>query len=764
MRYGPLPNTGRISLHNFNLFFGRNEDGKTLTIDALVKLLLQRNIKDFERIDRVEESPEGYVIVEDDKGKEVKLPEKGNLTRVVDLTPSECRNIFIIRNSDLSIARESEFYTTVTDRLTGLRTEELSKIKEILRENGKITPSGMFRDVKDEKLKTRIEEAENLIEEIDTRFEEIERENFDELEEEYVRYREEIGGIKQQIERLEDARKREKYEKGKKALTKFKDALEKFKDLEIYNEDDEQLWRDCKKDIQTYNGEKEKLLAELKGNEKEFKEIGEKLSEKEEFFQVSNERKKKLDDEVKPELRNYEIKRGELALQEGKSKFFTSVGIISAIILGISLLGVIVSPSLLFYILAVLFSISTVISGIFKFQFVRDIAWLAEAFERIKITTSKFELGAENIEGILSNIQKFDEEYRKDAEGIQAIKRRKENLEDKIKKLQGKTIPSKEKKIEDTQEKINEIKRKSREESFQEYSQKLKLKQGYEKSIGEQGGILKNIFEGKSKALEDNISFWNEEVGSLEKYKDKAEDIKYDENITSELKDKEQSLKGELEKIEDTMSSFKKKMEEVERSANEILRLEEYLYCKTSVDLVAIKYKLEGFINENESNKDNVLGVMEIFEEIEKEEKEKVSELFGKDSSISRYFNEVTSGLYEEVSFNQKIGEIEVKRKDGAILEAEKLSGGAYDQLYLSIRLALGEKLLKGKKGFFVMDDPFVKADPDRVQRQIEMLKRISEWGWQVIYFSAKGEIKDILKENIDNGAINYVEVQGVFS
>lgn len=764
MRYGPLPNTGRISLHNFNLFFGRNEDGKTLTIDALVKLLLQRDIKDFERIDRVEESPEGYVIVEDDKGKEVKLPEKGNLTRVVDLTPSECRNIFIIRNSDLSIAREGEFYTTVTDRLTGLRTEELSKIKEILRENGKITPSGMFRDIKDEKLKTRIEEAENLIEEIDTRFEEIERETFDELEEEYVRYREEIKGVRQQIESLEDARKREKYEKGKEALNKFKDALEKFKDLEIYSEDDEQLWRDCERDIQTYNGEKEKLLTELKRNEKEFKEISEKLSKKEVVFHVLDERKKKLDDEVKPELRNYERKRGGLALQEGKSKFFTSVGIISAVLLGLSLLGVLVSPALLFYILAVLFSISTVISGIFKFQFVRDKAWLAEVFERIKLTTSKFELGAENIEGILSNIQKFDEEYRKNADEIQAIKRRKEKLEDKIKELQGKTIPSKEKKIEDAQEKINEIRRKSGEESFQEYTQKLKLKQGYGKSIGEQGGILRNIFEGKSKALEDNISFWNEEIGNLEKYTDKAKNIKYNENITSELKDKEQSLKGELGKIEDTMSSFKKKMEDVERSANEISRLEEYLYCKTSVDLVAIKDKLEGFINENESNKDNVLGVMEIFEEIEKEEKEKVSELFDKDSSISRYFNEITSGLYEDVSFNQKIGKIEVKRKDGAILEAEKLSGGAYDQLYLSIRLALGEKLLKGKKGFFIMDDPFVKADPDRLQRQIEMLKRISEWGWQVIYFSAKGEIKDVLKENIDNGAINYVEVQGVFS
>lgn len=60
------------------------------------------------------------------------------------------------------------------------------------------------------------------------------------------------------------------------------------------------------------------------------------------------------------------------------------------------------------------------------------------------------------------------------------------------------------------------------------------------------------------------------------------------------------------------------------------------------------------------------------------------------------------------------------------------------------------------------MDDPFVKADPDRLQRQIETLKRISEWGWQIIYLSAKGEVKAVLQKEIDNGGINYVEVPGI--
>ena len=759
-----MPNTGRISLHNFNLFFGKNEDGKTLTVDALVKLLLGRNIRDFERIDRVEENPEGYVIIEDDKGKEIKLPEKGNLTKVTDLTPSECRNIFVIRNSDLSIARESEFYTEVTDRLTGLRTEEISKVEEILREIGKITPSGLLRDIKDEKLKTRIENAEDLIGKIESLAKQIKEEGFDELEEESVRHREEIDRIIQKIENLEDARKREKYQKGKKALDKLKEALKKSKDLEIYDEDDEQLWRDCEKDIQTCNKEKEALLTDLKENEKEFKQINEKLREKERGFRVFDERKKKLEDEVKPELKNYEIKTAELALQEGKSKFFASIGIISAILLGVSLLGVFLSPLLLFYILAVLFSISTAVSWIFKFQFVKDKASLAGVFERIKLALSKFELSAESIEVILSNIQKFGEEYSKKAQELEGVRGDKKVLESDIEKLRERVLKI-EKKIKGVEEKIAGLKRKSREESLREYTKKLKSKQEHEKSLAEQRVILESLFGAKGKTLKKNISYWNGEIKDLEEYKDKAKDMEYDEKTVSKLKEEEKSCKGELSELKKNMIRSQKDLEGIEREANRILLLEaDYLYCKTSVDLDAVKDKLEKFMKENESNKDAVLKVMKIFEEIETEEKEKVSELFGKDSSISQYFNAITDGLYEEVLFNQEIGKIEVRRKDGVILQAEKLSGGGYDQLYLSIRLALGDKLLKGKRGFFIMDDPFVKADPDRLQRQIEMLKKISELRWQVMYFSAKGEVRNALEKDIEKGAINHVEIQSIFS
>ncbi len=764
-RYGPLPNTGRIPLHNFNLFWGKNEDGKTLIIDAIVKLLLGRNIRDFERIERVEENPEGYVIIEDDKGREIKLPEKGDLTEVADLTQSECRNIFVIRNSALSIARESEFYTNVTDRLTGLRTEEISKIKEILREIGKITPSGILRDIKDEKLKTRIENAKDLIGKFESLAREIKEERFDELEEESVRYREEIDRITHKIENLEDARKRKEYEKEKGALDRLKEALEKSKDFEIYNENDGQLWGDYERESKIYGEEKGKLLTGLKENEREFNEISEKLSEKERAFQVSDERKKKIDDEIKPELKNYEMGVGKLKSEETKSRFFTVAAIISVVLLALSVLGVIMNPSPLLYGLLASFLVSTGIFAALRFSFTQKKAHFVAVFERIKLSASRFELDVEGPKGIYSNIQNFDEEYRYKGSELEEIRREKGILEGNIKGLKEKGIPEIEKKLRSAENKVEDIKRKSGEESLQEYTKKLKFKQQHEKSLGEQRSILESLLGAEGKTLEENISCWDGGIKDLEEFKDKSKDLEYDEKTVSKLKEEETSYKGNLEKLEGKMSRFQKDLEEIEREANKILRLEvDYLHCKTSVDLDAVRDKLQEFISENESNKDTVLKVMEFFEEIETEEKEKVSELFGKDSSTSKYFNAITDGLYEEVLFNQEIGKIEVRRKDEVKLEAKKLSGGAYDQLYLSIRLALGEKLLKGNKGFFIMDDPFIKADPDRLPRQIETIRKISELGWQVIYFSAKSEINDALKEDVEQGDINYVRIQGIFS
>ena len=81
-----------------------------------------------------------------------------------------------------------------------------------------------------------------------------------------------------------------------------------------------------------------------------------KVQEEEREFLILEERKKKIDGEVKLELKNCEIKTGELAQQEQKNRFLSKAGIISLVILGISLFALIVTQSRLLYTPIILFS------------------------------------------------------------------------------------------------------------------------------------------------------------------------------------------------------------------------------------------------------------------------------------------------------------------------------------------------------------------------------------------------------------------------
>ena len=104
-----------------------------------------KEARSFEAIDRVKESPEGFLILEHE-GEEWKLPEAGLLPHLLQVSTEECRNIFVVRDSDLAVDQEGDFYRDITHRLTGLRSAGLGKIREKLREKGRLTPGLDFQD------------------------------------------------------------------------------------------------------------------------------------------------------------------------------------------------------------------------------------------------------------------------------------------------------------------------------------------------------------------------------------------------------------------------------------------------------------------------------------------------------------------------------------------------------------------------------------------------------------------------------------------
>ena len=106
-KYGPISSRKSFVLKDFNVFWGKNEEGKTLTIEALIKLLIGKYSRKFENIDRVEEVPIGYVVMESNEGKELIFPNEGVLTDILGISTGDFRNIFLIRNSDLPWEIES---------------------------------------------------------------------------------------------------------------------------------------------------------------------------------------------------------------------------------------------------------------------------------------------------------------------------------------------------------------------------------------------------------------------------------------------------------------------------------------------------------------------------------------------------------------------------------------------------------------------------------------------------------------------------------
>jgi uncharacterized protein YhaN len=60
------------------------------------------------------------------------------------------------------------------------------------------------------------------------------------------------------------------------------------------------------------------------------------------------------------------------------------------------------------------------------------------------------------------------------------------------------------------------------------------------------------------------------------------------------------------------------------------------------------------------------------------------------------------------------------------------------------------------------MDDPFVKADPLRLRKQLSLLKELVSLGWQIIYFTAKAEVSEELASDIEGGAVRRVRLGGL--
>lgn len=111
---------------------------------------------------------------------------------------------------------------------------------------------------------------------------------------------------------------------------------------------------------------------------------------------------------------------------------------------------------------------------------------------------------------------------------------------------------------------------------------------------------------------------------------------------------------------------------------------------------------------------------------------------------ISSIFNEMTDNRYDRVLLDNKFdlliqGGIS---QDVENIDKDQLSTGTRDQLYFAVRLALTESLSDRISLPFLLDDPFVFFDSDRLDTAKDILHRIAD-KHQIIIFSHSNDYSD---------------------
>ena len=635
-RYGPLRPFHAKFEKNVCIVFGPGGSGKTLTIDAVLKILLGENAEEFIRHDEVEETPAGYLVIEKD-GKEFKLGEEKHLSDIpgLEIDPTELKNIFVIQDADLGISDEDKFYGRVTSKLMGVRTEDIRRVEDELRKRGRLTPKLEILDKHPHKFRTRLNDAKELQDDIGTYVEKAKSEGIDKLEKEKFDIKWDLKSLEESIELLEKAKKKLEFNK-----------------------------------LETAFNEAKQILQELKA-----------LPDKDGISQLNA----KLLDSKKEKVKLPQL---EIETKSWKKRFQY-------------------------------LTISTAISFAGLMAFSRELAFSIIPF--ILLFASLFSIYKwHQSDKSLTRVVTIERSLLEEAQALRIEAKTVEEAEGKITQI-----------IKETEEK--------------------------QATFNQKKGILGKDLQINEKETEKFLEKAKNALTKIRQSIDLNISLDYDEEKLEEAKKQKKGNEASLGEVEKRLQKHQKTMTDFSERAQQLQFTDEFSNFKLDIEIRNLESleKLVRWLNQyiEQIEKDAELSIkaFEIFKELESKEKAKSEELFEKDNQASMIFRDITSGMFEDISYDSSAGEILVKRShEKRLQKASELSRSEWTQLYTAIRIALGEKLLKGERGFFIVEDPFIHADPERLLKEFDMLKNLSERGWQTIYFTAKDEIKKGLPKQIN--------------
>ncbi|MFH1754660.1 MAG: AAA family ATPase [Candidatus Latescibacterota bacterium] len=767
--YGPLRELAVTNRKRFTLFYGPNEHGKTLVIDALLRMLFKRSrlrkLQQFGNMRRVTQEPDGFVVIESHNGAQ-KMDSKETVADyyAVPIEPVDFRNVFMIRDSDLSVLEEDTYYTSITEKLTGMRTAELRKLKETIRKKGQLTSARSDAPLADsaefDKIAGKVQRAEELIADITHLKDKLKAIRFEELEKDLAVSVERLSETRAVLELHKSAAKRERLEKSKERLNELVAMTDELTEFQRLAEEDMQRWEKAE-----WN--REKTQETLSDNTEQMKQQKQRLDGTRQMLESLRSKRIALEESqghinvrLQPGLEEYRKGREELSEAAAREGMFRRARNVSLAVLVIALIGSIFTPSILLLGVGVLALAGTLFFGGSLMSLARLRGSSAAAWERLRMEAASLGLDAgESVEDLLQSINEFAKKLNAARWESERAERDLDDLQKDTVRVQ-KDIKNQEETLIDLQSTIRSCQAESGVDSIEDFRHALKRKHKLQQDRSSLQAVLASDL-GSTAGEEASVEEWYKKISGALGELDSSATVTYDPAAVKAMEREAELLERDskelAERLEVGNESILRMMARVNAAK---LPVQASGGHRTLAALSALEEELQSFCARVTAVAEAARKGLRIFERIEEEEKSRVSNLFGRDALVSKYFADTTEGRYATVQFDIESSEVYVTRPDGTRLGAGCLSGGALDQLYLAIRLSIGEQLLKGDKGFFIMDDPFIKSDFERMSRQMAFLVRLAEDGWQILYFSAKKEVLDALQGPLQSGVVQLVELE----
>ena len=119
-------------------------------------------------------------------------------------------------------------------------------------------------------------------------------------------------------------------------------------------------------------------------------------------------------------------------------------------------------------------------------------------------------------------------------------------------------------------------------------------------------------------------------------------------------------------------------------------------------------------------------------------------------AEISRYVSLFTAGVYDSVRFNEQ-GQLQILT-EGREVRPELLSRGTLEQIYLALRLAVGNVVTKEEPLPILLDEAFAMYDDDRLAQTLQTLSTLQN---QIFLFTCqKREVEMLRKLKLDYNLI----------